>query len=130
MKKEIIMYSALIALLILNAINVPFSSIALYIYAPLLGIFYYFSFHHWHSDEKNLVISVFGRIIMANIPIAILFAFMDFPGKNIVFVIVCLTMLIYWLGFRLTRNSFSFGQGQKIWLFVLYSIPGFFYFLH
>jgi uncharacterized membrane protein len=128
MKKEIIMYSALIALMILNVNNVPFSSIALYIYTPLMGFFYYFSFHHWFKDEKNEVISVIGRNIMALIPISIMFVVKDFQGKNFLVLLVLLAMSIYWTGIRLSRKSISFGKWQKVWLSVISSLPGFFYF--
>jgi hypothetical protein len=126
MRKEFYWYLVLGFVILLNVIKIPFSEYLLIIYSVFLALLYYFTFNHWFANETNRFMIIAGRIIMSMIPVATLFAFMKYVGVDIILLIFLASFIIYWVA-RMFRGTFVKEKIQDMWLYCIFSLPGFIY---
>lgn len=126
MRKEFYWFLGQGLAILLNVFKIPFAEYLLIIYSVFLALQYYFTFHHWFANETSRFFIVSGRIIMSLIPVAILFAYMQYKGSEIIFLIYAILFIIYWV-IRMFRGTFVKEKIQDMWLYFLFCLPGFVY---
>lgn len=122
MKKEIIIYFCLAVLLLLSMNQVKYSLVLLIIFTFTISLLYLFAFKHWFEDESNNLVTIAGRIIMAQIPMAVFYISRQYPGFQIVSLYVFLSLIGYWI-FRYVRKTHFRNTYQFYWLLFLSSLP-------